>query len=221
MTISLEFHEKVALIVMDDGKRNALTVDAIGSVNEHLDEAEAKSGAIVLAGRPGSFSAGFDLAVMTGDDPEARSRLRAAGARAAVRLYSLGKPLVAACTGHTLTIGAIWAAAFDTRIGERGDYKFGLVETALGMTLPRWALEPLHARLIKSEWIPAITQSKIYGPEDALAAGFLDQLVDAGEAVDRALETAAELAKLPAVAYAGNKLAMRGDALDRMRASMQ
>ena len=40
-------------------------------------------------------------------------------------------------------------------------------------------------------------------------------------AVDPALETAAELAKLPAVAYAGNKLAMRGDALDRMRASIQ
>ena len=158
MTISLEYHENVALIVMDDGKRNALTVDAIGSVNEHLDEAEAKAGAIVLAGRPGSFSAGFDLAVMTGDDPEARSRLSSAGARTAVRFYSLGKPLVAACTGHTMTIGAIWAAAFDTRIGERGDYKFGLVETALGMTLPRWALEPLHARLIKSEWIPAITQ---------------------------------------------------------------
>ncbi|MEM7080780.1 MAG: crotonase/enoyl-CoA hydratase family protein [Pseudomonadota bacterium] len=220
MQVTLQMHEDVALIRMDDGKKNAITLDALAALNACVDEAETSAGAIVLAGRPGSFCAGFDIRVMTGDDRAALNALSGGGARFALRLYSLGMPLVAACTGHAFTIGAIWLATCDTRIGERGAFQFGMVETAMGMTLPDWALEPLQARLRNSHWLAAIAQSEIYAPDAALEAGFIDSLVDTGQAIDAALLKAAELAALPGKAYAGNKMARRGDALRRMEASL-
>lgn len=220
MQVTLEMHEQVALIGMDDGKKNAITLDALQALNASVDEAESKAAAIVLAGRPGSFCAGFDIEVMTGEDDQTRNTLSRGGAQFALRLYSLGLPLLGACTGHAFTIGAIWLATCDTRIGERGNYQFGMVETAMGMTLPDWALEPLHARLNNQHWLAAIAQSQIYGPGEALVAGFIDALVDEGQAVDQALAKAAELAALPGKAYAGNKLSRRGDALQRMSASI-
>ena len=171
MNITLEVVDKVALIHMDDGKKNAITLDAVERLNAVLDEAEGTADAIVLAGRPGSFCAGFDIRVMTGDDAAAISALSTGGGGLAARFFALGKPLVAAVTGHAFTIGAIWLAAFDTRIAERGAYQYGMVETAMGMTLPNWALEPLRERLAPAAWIRAITQSRTYDPEGALGGG--------------------------------------------------
>ena len=52
---------EVAVITMDDGKANAVSHGFIDNLNQGLDRAEAESKAVVLQGRPGVFSAGFDL----------------------------------------------------------------------------------------------------------------------------------------------------------------
>ena len=220
MQVSLEINDGVALIALDDGKKNAITPEAATAFMQALDTAEAEAGAIVLTGRPGSFCAGFNLATMTSGNQQAIAELGQAGARILLKLYGMGKPLVAACTGHAFTIGALWLLACDTRIGEQGDFKFGMTETAMGMVLPDWAMEPLKARLSTTSFLPVVTQSATLDPEGAVAAGFLDQLVPAGESVSAALNLAAALAKLPADAYAGNKLVPRKQALEIMAASL-
>ncbi|MEM7017173.1 MAG: crotonase/enoyl-CoA hydratase family protein [Pseudomonadota bacterium] len=220
MDITLDIQDDVALIKMDDGKKNAITQEALAGIEQSLDEAAEKANAVVLAGRPGSFCAGFDLATMTGSDREATAALGQRGGRMALRLYSFPKPLLAACTGHAFTIGAIWMAACDTRIGESGDFKFGMVETKMGMVLPSWAIEPLKARLNPMHFVAAIAQSKLYDAADAVNAGFLDSLVPEGQAIEATLAEAAELAKLPTKAYAGNKMSTRGEALERMKVDL-
>jgi len=220
MTVTLDMQDSVAVITIDDGKKNAITHDILGRLEQALDTAEAEAGAVVLAGRPGSFCAGFDLATMTGSDPEAARALGGRGGALAVRLFGFPKPLVAACTGHAFTIGAIWLACCDTRIGEEGPFKFGMRETVLGMVLPDWAVLPLKERLSQAHFLAAVTQSQTFDPQGAREAGFLDRLVPAGRAVAQACALAAELAQLPGDAYAGNKLSTRGDVLDRMRASL-
>ncbi len=220
MSITLDIKDGVALITMDDGKKNAITLDALGELEDALDKAEVDAKAVVLAGRPGSFCAGFDLKTMTGSDDEARMALSRRGGEMALRLYSFQKPLVAACTGHAFTIGAIWMATCDTRIGEQGPYKIGTTETAMGMTLPVWALVPLKERLNPAHFLPAVTQARVYDPEGALEAGFLDEVVPAGKAVERACALAAQFGELPGQAYAGNKLSTRVGSLDIMGASL-
>ncbi len=220
MKITLEMRDGVALISLDDGKKNAITLDAVAELNAALDDAEAEAGAIVLAGRPGAFCAGFDRAVMTGGDVAAVISLGLGGGRLALRLYASGTPLVAACTGHAFTIGALWLLACDTRIGERGAFKLGMNETAMGMHLPPWALALLRDRLQPTLFLPTVTQSRIWDPEGALRAGFLDELVEPGEAVEAAVQRAQELAALPARAYAANKLEPRQASLATMETDL-
>ena len=70
-------------------------------------------------------------------------------------------------------------------------------ETAMGMVLPNWAMEPLKARLNPMHFLPIVTQSVTYSTEQAVDAGFLDTLVSEGAALDAAVELASGLAKLP------------------------
>lgn len=220
MEVAIDLQDEVALISLDDGKKNAITEPALADLNVAFDKAEADAKAVVLAGRPGSFCAGFDLATMTGTDVKAIMALGHGGGKLALRLWSFPKPLVAACTGHAFTIGAIWLCTCDTRIGEQGAFKIGMTETKMGMGLGPWALEPLKARLSQQLWVPSIVQSRVYGPESAVEAGFLDEVVPAGQAVDKACAVAAELAALPAKAYGINKLSTRQESIAIMRADL-
>ncbi len=221
MDVQLDITGGIGRIRLDDGKKNAITRDAVADITTALDEAESKADALVLVGRPGSFCAGFDLATMTGGDREAMAALGLGGARIALRLFRHPKPLVAACTGHAFTIGALWLLASDTRIGEDGPFKLAMTETKMGMPLPPWALELLKARIAVNHFVPVVAQSRIYSPVEAVAAGFLDEVVPAGEAESRALEIAGELARLPAAAYAGNKLPVRAPAFEIMERDLQ
>lgn len=220
MKITTRSTGDVVLITMDDAKKNAITPEALTDLNAALDEAESDAGAVVLAGRPGSFCAGFDLSIMQSGDMDAIRHLAKTAGEFAVRLWSFPKPLVAACTGHAFTIGAIWLCACDTRIGDRGPFKIGMTETRMGMTFTPWALEPLSHRLSKQHWIASIVQARVYDPDGALEAGFLDEVVPEGEATDRALEAAAELAELPGRAYSANKLMTRADSIEIARADV-
>ena len=71
MDVSIDLQDDLALITLDDGKKNAITQQALADLNVALDKAEADAKAVVLAGRPGSFCAGFHLPTMTGGDTKA------------------------------------------------------------------------------------------------------------------------------------------------------
>ena len=91
-----------------------------------------------------------------------------------------------------------------------------MTETKMGVGLPPWALELLRARIAPTHFVPVVAQSKVYDPASAVAAGFLDEVLAPGQAESKALVVAAELAKLPAHAYAGNKLDPRAGAFEVM-----
>ncbi len=63
-------------------------------------------------------------------------------------------------------------------------------------------------------------QSEVYTPENAVDAGFIDEVVEAAELDARAMAIAEGLAKLPRAQYAANKLAIREHTLKAMRDSV-
>ena len=121
--------DTVAVLTFDDGKANAYSHDALAAIGEGLDRAEQEATAVLLAGRPGKFSAGFDLSVMTAGDEPMRA-LVSAGAQLALRVFTFPMPVVAACTGHGLAMGAIMLLVCDARVGADGPFKIGLNEVA-------------------------------------------------------------------------------------------
>ncbi len=194
--VRYELRDNVALITMDDGKANALSHEMIDGLNACLDTAEREARAVVLTGRDKRFCAGFDLNVMTRSHEAAR-QLVTAGAELMVRLYTFPRPVVLACTGHALAGGSIFLFAADVRIGTRGEFKIGLNEVAIHMTLPIFALEMARDRLSKRHFTSAVTQARIFDPDTAKDAGFFDQ-VEAPEALlSTALDRARRLAELP------------------------
>lgn len=174
--VRLSLDGAVATVHIDDGKANALGHGVIDSINEALDIAEAEARVVCIVGRPGRFSAGFDLRVMQ-SGPDAAKELLAKGAELALRTYEFPHPVVFGVTGHALAMGAIWLLAGDLRIGVEGDFKLGMNEVRIGMPVPRFAVELGRDRLAASHFPQAVGLARIYNPMAAAEAGYLDRVI--------------------------------------------
>lgn len=203
----------ISVITMDDGKVNALSPAMISSLDAALDRAEAAgAGAVVLAGRPDRFSAGFDLGVLGAGGLEAEGMLRGAF-RLAERLLRFPCPVVVACTGHALAMGLFLVCAGDHRVGAAGEFKIQANEVAIGLTMPYPALAILRHRLTPSDLDRAVGLAALYSPETAVTAGLLDEVVPPAQVVDRARAVGRSLAALDRSAHVQSKLRARAGLL--------
>lgn len=196
---TLELEDGIAWIAMDDGKVNAMSADMLEEIGSQLDAARDRAGAVVLSGREGIFSAGFDLAAFQ-RGPEATRRMVEAGVALIDRLLAYPRPVVAACTGHAYPMGAFLMLAADVRYGVAGDWNIGMNEVAIGIAVPRFAVELARHRLAPRGYA-RIPSGAMFSPDEALALGYLDYVVpepQLGAAVRRA---ARELGGLDAPSY--------------------
>jgi enoyl-CoA hydratase len=207
----------VARITMDDGKVNALSLGMLSELNDAFSRAEADgaSGAdgvngpvVVLSGRAGVFSAGFDLPALRAGGAGAAAML-GAGFELAERILSFPAPVAISCTGHAVAMGAFLLLSGDYRIGAEGPYKITANEVAIGLTLPRAAVEICRQRLSPAHFNRATILAEVFSPRDAVDAGFLDRVVGAAEIDDAVGVVAAGLAQLDRAAHAATKLRVR------------
>ena len=207
--------ETATTITLDDGKANAMSPRMLAAVNEALDAAEAAEHVVVLSGRPGVFSGGFDLKVLGAGGPDATAMLQA-GFALLHRVASFPTPVIAACSGHGLALGSFLLLAADYRIGTAGAFKIGANEVAIGMTMPYAAIELLNARINPAYLHRSVMLAEIFTPEGAVAAGFFDELSSPDDLAARAQAVAADFAKLDKAAYLGTKLRVRKALLANM-----
>jgi enoyl-CoA hydratase len=215
-----ELRDSVALLHFDDGRANVASHASIAAIDAALSRAEKEAGAAVLIGRPGRFSAGFDLSVIN-QGAEASRALVTAGGELLVRIVESEVPLVAACSGHALAMGALLLLAADYRVGASGDFKLGLNEVAIKLTLPIVALELAQARLAREQLTRATTLAEVFDPEGALAAGYLDRVVAPDRLELEALAMASRLAQLSPSAYRATKRKLRGALVERIRTTLK
>lgn len=207
----------VLVATLDRGKANAISFEVVDALNAALDEVEgdAELGALVLCGRPGMLSGGFDLAVM-GEGGRATFELVTAGGAFAHRMYSGPTPVVVAASGHAVAMGALLLLGAHHRVGARGPYKIGLIETAIGMVLPDWSIALSAERLSKRHFQQATIEARIYDPDGAVDAGFLDKVVEPEDLLDTAVAEAESLAGLNRGAYAAICAKIRGPGSTRI-----
>lgn len=218
--VTYEFGDGIATITMDDGKANALSLAMQAELNEALDQARADKAVVVLRGRPGSFSAGFDLKILMAGGKDAVKMLTG-GFELAERILSAPRPVVIAATGHALAMGVFLVNAADYRLGVEGAFKVGANEVAIGLTMPRAAVEICRQRLAPAHFNRAMMTSEIYSPADAVAAGFLDRVVPESELLGEAQACAARFAKLNMNAYSATKSRVREDFYKALRTAME
>lgn len=214
----LQRDKQLALLTLDDGKANAVSLAMIARLHALLDEAERDNAikALVITGREGRFSAGFDLSVMKAG-PDAVRGLVGGGAELALRLYEFPKPVVMACSGHALAMGAILLFTADWRTGTDGAFKIGMNETQIGMTMPQFGAELARDRLSPRYFTRAVLNAEVFAPSVAMDAGFLDEVVDSLSLIDFACVQAERLAALDPRAFASTKRRSRAATLRLLR----
>ncbi len=211
--VTLEKSSTTAIIRMDDGKANALGPDVIAAIDAAINEAEKDRLAIVLAGREGKFSGGFDLNIMGAGGAAASAMVRAGG-RLSLRLGRHPGPVVVACTGHAMAMGALLLLSADLRIGSSGPAKIAFNEVAIGTATPLFLLEQARERLSKRHFQRATVQSHVYDSASAIDAGFLDRLVEPDQVIAVATAEADRLATLPRGPFVETRARARRAILD-------
>jgi len=222
--LSYSLDGPVATITMDDGKANAMSVAMLAQLNQALDQADEDEAVVVLAGREGVFSGGYDLAMFSGTPEQINDCVRTGG-RLVHRLASRPLPTVAACTGHAMAQGVFTMLACDSRFGiDSSRFKIGMPEVKLGMSLPAYAIAIARLRLTPSGLTHATLTGLSYTPQEAMQVGFFTKLVDgstsdADHVVAAAQEEAAKMAEVDMRSYASIKRKVWGRELTAMEAT--
>ena len=220
-TVSYALADSVATITLDDGKVNVLGPAMQAAINEALDRAEAdKAKAVVLAGNARVFSGGFDLAVFQSGDAAAAHDMLAGGFRLSLRTLTFPVPVIIAATGPAIAMGSFLLLSADHRVGAPKS-RCQAIEVAIGMTIPISAIEIMRMRLTPAAFERGTALAATFVGDEAIAGGWLDEIVEADQVLTRAQQVATEAATtLHAGAHLATKLKARKPALDAIQAGI-
>lgn len=176
--------------------------------------------AVVLAGAvPGRFITHYSCEelVKIARDPvlvRTNGAAMARGFHTIMRgLAQLPAPVIVAMNGDTMGGGFELALNCDIRVGQRGDYRYGLPEVTLGMVPGGTGTQRLARLIGASNAVDFVLRGRLCMPEDALKRGLIHDLAD--DALAHALRLADEMVGLAPAALAGIKrVAWDGAAAD-------
>jgi len=218
--VDFALSDSVATIAMDDGKANVMSEAMQRELTAALDRAENAGAVVLLTGRDGIFSGGYDRAMFARSRDEIVRTLRTGGGLVE-RILGFPRPVVVACNGHAVAQGAFLLLAADVRAGAAGDFRIGLNEVAIGLTIPHYGVELARLRLTPPWFNRATVTGALFGPEDACAAGFLDRLASPAELLEVARAEARLLVGIDPTAHAFTKQRVRRHALAAIREGIE
>jgi enoyl-CoA hydratase len=198
-----------AIITINNGKANAISHEVITGLHSSLDKAEQEDKIVILTGTAGIFSGGFDL-------KESAKELVTKGSKLSLRMLSFPKPIIIACNGHAIAKGAFLLLSADYRIGVEGDFKIGLNEVMIGMTMHNAGVAIAKSRLSEVYLNRSVNNAEIFSSKDAITAGFLDTIVPEDDLLPAAIKVAEMFSKLNKKAHAATKLKVRKPHLEAL-----
>ncbi len=197
MSVRAERSGRVTTVILDrPGVRNAVDGPTAAALADAFREFDTDDGAdvAVLGGAGGTFCAGADLkavggpsgnrAAPDGDGPMGPTRMR------------LGKPVIAAISGHAVAGGLELAAWCDLRVAEE-DAVLGVFCRRFGVPLIDGGTVRLPRLIGLGRALDLILTGRPVPAREALAMGLVDRVVPAGQARAAAENLAADLAELP------------------------
>lgn len=207
-TVIYSATETHATITINNGKVNAISHEVIDELNEAFNQAENEQKVVILTGKEGILSAGFDLKTMTAGADAAKA-LVMKGSQLVHRMLSFPLPIIGACNGHAIAKGAFLLLGCDYRIGVEGDFKIGLNEVQIGMTMHHAGIAIARARLSPVYLDRSVINAELYNPQDAITAGFLDSIVPPAQLEATSAKIAGMFSQLKMRAHAETKLKVR------------
>jgi enoyl-CoA hydratase len=209
----------IAIVTMAHGKANAMNTAFCRALKARLDELRAApAAAVIITGRGTIFSAGIDLlalALAEGGASYVREFLPALNAMLET-VFGYPKPVIAAVNGHAIAGGCVLACAVDRRLMAAETGRVGVTELLVGVPFPACAMEIMRRAVAPQVFEEVIFGAATYAPPDALARGLIDEVVEGGVLMDRAVTAAKALAALSPEAFAITKRQTRQPAMERL-----
>ncbi len=204
--IKLDIADRIATITLDrPQKMNAYTRHMMGEIIAAMDmlDADDEVRAIIFTGSGDrAFCAGADLTPEGGghvfSDPEqvddlSDERVRDGGGRLTLRLFNAKKPLISACNGVAVGVGATMQLPMDMRLAS-DNARFGFVFARRGIVpeaASSWFLPRLVGMPTALEWCMT---GRLLGAQEALDKGLVRSVHPQNELLDAARELAREIA---------------------------
>ena len=201
-TITIEQHEDIAVLLLNrPDKLNAFTFLMMEELISALDliEADDNLKAVIISGAGRAFCAGADLS--SGKDtfnPSFDSFAvkeddfrRDSGGILTLRMYKFLKPIIFACNGPAVGIGASMQLPGDIRIASE-DARFGFVFNNRGIVpdaCSSWFLPKIVGISNALQWC---LSGKIFMPQEALDKGLVTEVTSEDKLLERAEEIAAD-----------------------------
>jgi enoyl-CoA hydratase/carnithine racemase len=218
-SVAIAERDGITVLSADRPPANAMDVglleELVGAIGQLAKEPPP---ALVLAGRPGFFSAGLDLKAVPGYGPAEQRRLVDGINQMAIGVYGLPCPVVCAITGHAIAGGFVLAVCGDHRVAST-EGKYGLTEVKVGVPYPQGAIGVVRAELSAAAARVLVLGNRLVDAAECVRLGAFDEAIAPGAVVDRALAVAQELAALPAEIYARTKAELRAGTLADLRAA--
>lgn len=205
-------HGDIVELQLNRPPANALNHELLEALlAAHREVIEVGARGLILSGQAGMFCAGVDVPELLGHDRASIHRFWSLLFQSAKALATSPVPVVAALAGHSPAGGAVLAANCDYRVAAQGTFKIGFNEVQVGLPLPSTILltftELVGPRLARYYGVAG----RLMLMDEALAIGFIDELVPAERVLERSLEFLGGLLALPPVAM--NRTRLTGKAV--------
>ncbi|MET4080541.1 3,2-trans-enoyl-CoA isomerase [Pedobacter sp. UYP30] len=211
--IKVSVKDHIATVTLSRGKSNALNHAMIAELDDmfnNIKNDDAIAG-VILTGNAPFFSAGLDLIELYDYNEEQVKNFWIVFLQFATNLVSFKKPLVAAISGHALAGGCVMALAADYRIMADGPFIIGLNEVPVGIIVPNNIFNLYAFWLGCAQAARSLLQGTLYNPQEALAIGLVDELVNGDSLLTIAERKMKKFVELESNTWQQTKLAIRKD----------
>ena len=195
--VSLEVHDAVAVLRLNNGVTNAISSELVDDLLESVKQVKSEFNGLVLAGGEKFFCIGLDLPALLQLDQPDMIEFYGRFEQAFFDLYTLPVPTACAINGHATAGGAIFAMSCDFRFVSSGRRLIGLNEVKIGVPVPY--LADLMLRQIVGDRCATdmMFSGKFVEPEEAKKIGLVDDVFEPEDLEEKAIAKIAELAALP------------------------
>src|SRR6201995_2594454 len=174
-------------------KRNALNDGIILAIGEAFASLPDDIGAVIIHGIGDHFSSGLDLSELTEQDATEGLRHSQMWHRVFDRIQYSRVPVIAALKGAVIGGGLELACAAHIRVAEPSAY-FALPEGQRGIFVGGGGSVRLPRLIGVARMTDMMLTGRVYSATEGSSYGFAQYLVEAGGALDKALELAARIA---------------------------
>ncbi len=211
MAIDFTADQGVGFITFNRPPANAYDAQMLRELTQAVHRVAEDPGvrvAIVRSANPKFFCTGADITTLQDANRASFANFLTIAQEAVDAIGRTPKLFIAAISGHCIGGGLEIALGCDFRLAAAGKYKLGLAEVNLGLSPGMGGTQRLPRLIPKSKALHLMVTGESIGPDEALALGILDRVIDAERFDEEVLAYARKLASGPTMAQGYIKLSV-------------